>query len=63
MPTYLYNCSRCGHRFELRRCMNGKDGKVACPEYGTREPVKIPLPFKSVAAVRFNERILKKAYA
>jgi hypothetical protein len=43
--------------------MNGKDGKVACPEYGAIELVKIPLPFISVAAVRFNERIFKKAYA
>ena len=44
MPMYSYNCRQCGHKFELLRGINEKDGELACPECGTMEPEKIFLP-------------------
>ena len=45
MPIYLYNCRHCGHKFELLRGINEKDGELECPQCGTKEPERILLPF------------------
>jgi putative FmdB family regulatory protein len=33
LPIYEYECTRCGHRFELRRSFS-EDGSVTCPQCG-----------------------------
>ena len=31
MPTYEYECEKCGHRFEVRRGMFQTSEKMECP--------------------------------
>ena len=31
MPSYDYNCKKCGHRFELRRSIATRDDVAPCP--------------------------------
>lgn len=41
MPFYEYECTKCGHRFEMMLSMSGRDAeekKLICPECGTRRP-------------------------
>ncbi len=47
MPLYEYQCTSCGHRFEvLQRMGEGGEG-VSCPQCGAGAPVK---QFSSFAA-------------
>ena len=41
MPVYEYRCLSCGHKFELRRALDDKDGEIACPECGSKSPRRV----------------------
>jgi putative FmdB family regulatory protein len=41
MPVYEYECTGCGHRFDLRRRVDDKDDEVRCPECNTGHPRRI----------------------
>lgn len=50
MPLYEYQCSECGHRFEvLQRLGEGSDG-LTCPECGRASANKQFSTFSSSAA-------------
>ena len=41
MPTYEYECTSCGERFELRRSIGDSDSEIKCPECGAEHPRKV----------------------
>jgi putative FmdB family regulatory protein len=41
MPIYEYECSRCGHRFELRRGVDESDSDIKCPVCGNKHPRRV----------------------
>ncbi len=41
MPVYEYQCSSCGHKFELRRALDESDSGIACPKCGSRSPQRV----------------------
>lgn len=44
MPTYVYKCSNCGNKFELRRSIKD-ESEVLCPECGSpSEKIFVPVP-------------------
>ncbi len=44
MPFYEYECSKCGHHFEMMLSVSSRDEeekKLVCPECGTRRPRRL----------------------
>lgn len=44
MPFYEYECSKCGHRFEMMLSVHSRDEeekKLACPECAARRPRRL----------------------
>jgi putative FmdB family regulatory protein len=38
MPTYQYECVKCGHKFEVQRKMGENDKELKCPKCGAEHP-------------------------
>jgi putative FmdB family regulatory protein len=38
MPTYQYECEKCGHKFELQRKIGEVDRELKCPKCGDEHP-------------------------
>lgn len=38
MPTYQYECEKCGHKFELQRKIGETDKELKCPKCGAEHP-------------------------
>jgi len=38
MPTYQYECEKCGHKFEVQRKIAETDKELKCPKCGDEHP-------------------------
>jgi len=38
MPTYQYECEKCGHKFELQRKIEESEKELKCPKCGDEHP-------------------------
>ena len=47
MPIYVYECQKCGERFEQYCKTFGQDKDVNCPACGDEKPVKLVASFAS----------------
>jgi putative FmdB family regulatory protein len=59
MPFYEYECSHCGHRFEVMLSMSGRDEeekRLACPECATPRPRRMISNFCSGVSGGFSGR-------
>ena len=41
MPIYEYQCSRCGHQFEMIHGASDADLKIVCPKCGATNPQRV----------------------
>jgi putative FmdB family regulatory protein len=41
MPIYEYQCSHCGHKFELHQSLGEDGSKIICPECKASHPWRI----------------------
>jgi putative FmdB family regulatory protein len=41
MPIYEYECTNCGHKFELRRRLADSDSEVGCPNCGASQARRV----------------------
>jgi putative FmdB family regulatory protein len=44
MPSYQYQCGKCGNRFDVTRPMSAR-GAVACPKCQSKDTRQVLTPF------------------
>ena len=48
MPTYEYQCDKCGKQFEKTTTLKGHEVKPACPACGSHNVHQVPATFQAV---------------
>jgi putative FmdB family regulatory protein len=41
MPIYEYECTKCGHRFEIRHKTGDSDSEIKCPKCEKETPKRV----------------------
>jgi len=52
MPTYAYECNKCGTKFEKLMTLGAheRSRKPACPDCGSRSVKQVPAAFQAVTS-------------
>lgn len=60
MPLYDYECTACGHVFEVFHKIDSPPDDLSCPQCRAKEPKKIVAPFRTQFWSNFLDTMEKK---